>query len=139
MKMNKKTLGWILMILGALVLGTGLVMRFAFRNTAVTFDAAALGLIGLSLSLEYKGEKYRRLLWVFQALAGLVIIANAVSWFVTLPHPSLLVIRLFAIAANLPLAALGLKKTTPVLQDQSSQESPKEDQPSQESQEENEE
>lgn len=110
MNMNKKALSWILMILGALVLGTGLVMRFAYHNAAVTFDAAALGLVGLSLSLEYRGEKYRALLRVFQALAALVIIANAVSWFVALPQPSTIVIRLCAIAVNLPLAALGLKK-----------------------------
>jgi len=108
--MNKKTLSWILMILGVLVLGTGLVMRFALHNSAVSFDAAALCLIGLSLSLEYKGEKYRTLLRVFQALAGLVIIANALSWFVALPHPAAIAIRLAAIAVNLPLAALGLKK-----------------------------
>jgi len=98
------------MITGGLVLGTGLVMRFALKNSAVTFDAAALCLIGLSLSLEYKGEKYRTVLRVFQALAGLVIAANALSWFVALPHPATLVIRLAAIAVNLPLAALGLKR-----------------------------
>ena len=111
--MNKKTLSWILMILGVLVLGTGLVMRFALHNSAVTFDAAALCLIGLSLSLEYKGEKYRVLLRVFQGLACLVIIVNALSWFVALPHPASIVIRLAAIAVNLPLAALGLKKEGP--------------------------
>ena len=110
MNMNKKALSWILMILGVLVLGTGLVMRFAYHNTAVTFDAAALSFVGLSLSLEYKGEKFRALLRVFQALAGLVIIANALSWFVAFPHPASLVIRLAAIAVNLPLAALGLKR-----------------------------
>ena len=108
--MNKKTLSWILMLLGALVLGTGLVMRFAFKNSGVTFDAAALCLIGLSLSLEYRGEKYRTVLRVFQGLAGLLMAANALSWFVALPHPASLAIRLAAIAVNLPLAALGLKK-----------------------------
>ena len=108
--MNKKTLSWILMLLGVLVLVTGLVVRFALHNSAVTFDAAALCLIGLSLSLDYNGEKYRTVLRVFQALAGLVFAANALSWFVALPHPTTLVIRLMAIAVNLPLAALGLKK-----------------------------
>ena len=97
------------MILGLAVLLTGLVLRFAFQNEG-TLDAAALSLIGLSLSLEYKGEKYRIALRVFQALAGLVIIANAVSWFVALPYPAMLAIRLAAIGVNLPLAALGLKK-----------------------------
>jgi hypothetical protein len=108
--MNKKTLSWILMLLGVLVLGTGLVMRFALHNSAVTFDAAALCLIGLSLSLEYKGEKYRVLLRVFQGLAGLVIATNALSWFLDPPSAASVVIRLAAIAANLPLASLGLKR-----------------------------
>jgi len=110
MRMNKKTLSWGLLVLGVAVLGTGLVMRFVLNNSAVTLDAAALCLIGLSLSLEYKGEKYRAWLRVFQVLAGLVIIINAVSWFVVLPHPASIVIRLAAIAVDLPLAALGLKK-----------------------------
>jgi len=109
--MNKKALSWALMILGLAVLAAGLVLRFAFNNGAVSLDAAALSLIGLSLSLEYKGTKYLTVLRVFQVLAGLIIIANAVSWFVpTLPYPAVLVIRLGAIAVNLPLAALGLKK-----------------------------
>jgi len=108
--MNKRTLGWILMILGAIVLGTGLVMRFAFKNSDVTFDAAALCLIGLSLSLEYKGEKYRTPLRVFQGLALAVIAVNTACWFTAFPHPFALAVRIAAIAVNLPLAALGLKK-----------------------------
>ena len=108
--MSKKALSWILMILGVLVLGTGLVMRFAFKHADVTFDAAALSLIGLSLSLEYRGGKYRALLRVCQGLACLVIVANAAGWFVDFPQPASLVIRLAAIAVNLPLAALGLKR-----------------------------
>jgi len=109
--MNKKTLGWILMVLGLAVLVTGLVMRFAFNNGAVTLDAAALCLIGLSLSLEYTGEKFRVALRVFQALAGLLIVANAVSWFGLFPPSAVLAMRIAAIAVNLPLAALGLKKS----------------------------
>ena len=108
--MSKKARSWILMLLGVLVLGTGLVMRFALQNSAVAFDASALCLIGLSLSLEYRGEKYRAALQIFRGLACLVIIANALSWFFPLPHPASLAIRLAAIAVNLPLAALGLKK-----------------------------
>ena len=108
--MNKKALSWILMGLGLAVLATGLVLRFAFNNGAVSLDAAALCLIGLSLSLDYAGEKFRALLRVFQALAALLIIASAVSWFVALPDPATIALRIAAIAVNLPLAALGLKK-----------------------------
>jgi len=108
--MNKKTLSWILVALGILALGTGLVMRYVLHNSAVSFDAAALSLIGLSLSLEYAGGKYRIPLRVCRVLACLVIVINAVSWFVALPHPAPLVVQLAAIAVNLPLAALGLKR-----------------------------
>jgi len=108
--MNKKLLSWIFMILGIAVLATGLVLRFGFNNGAISLDAAALSLIGLSLSLEYKGEKYRVMLRVFQALAGLIIAANAVSWFVAFPNPASIALKLAAVAVNLPLAALGLRK-----------------------------
>ncbi|MCL1952102.1 MAG: hypothetical protein FWF60_04670 [Oscillospiraceae bacterium] len=107
---TRKTLSWILIALGLAVLGAGLVLRFAFHHTDVTFNAAALSLIGLSLSLEYAGEKFRMLLRVCQALAGLVIIANAVSWLVDFPNAATVAMQLAAIAVNLPLAALGLKK-----------------------------
>jgi len=108
--MNKKTLSWILMGLGLAVLATGLVLRYALNNSAVSLDAAALCLIGLSLSLEYNGEKFRIVLRVFQGLAALLIVANAVSWFMAFPHPAVITIRIAAIVVNLPLAALGLKK-----------------------------
>jgi len=108
--MNKKTLSWILMVLGLAVLVTVLISRFAFNNSAVTLDAAALCLIGLSLSMEYTGEKYRVPLRVFQVLAGLLIAANAVSWFAEFPHAVVLSMRIASILVNLPLAALGLKK-----------------------------
>ena len=107
---NKKTLGWILMALGVAVLGTGIVLRFGLHNTAVTFDAAALCLVGLSLSLDYRSEQYQTMLRIFQALSVLLLLANAVSWFVEFPHPVSVAIRLAAVGANLPLAALGLKK-----------------------------
>jgi len=71
---------------------------------------ALLSLVGLLLSLEYKGEKYRVVLRVFQVLAGLVAAASAVSWFVALPRPAEILIMLAAIGANLPLAALGMGK-----------------------------
>ena len=110
-KMNKKTLSWALMILGLAVLVTGLVLRFWLHKTEVSLDAAALCLIGLSLSLEYGGGKFRIALRVFQGLAGLIIVANVATWFVAFPHPAVLAMRISAIAVNLPLAALGLKKS----------------------------
>ena len=108
--MNKKVLSWIFMILGVAVLGTGLVLRFGFNNSAISLDAAALSLIGLSLSLDYRGGKFLIPLRVCQALAGLMIAASAVSWFVPFPQPASIALRLGAVAVNLPLAALGLGK-----------------------------
>lgn len=108
--MTKKHLRWILMGLGIAVLAAWLVLRFALGRTGLMLDAAALSLIGLSLSMECTGEKYRVLLWVFRALSILVIAGNVVTWFVSVPAAGLTAIRLVAIGANLPLAVLGLQK-----------------------------
>jgi len=71
---------------------------------------ALLCLVGLLLSMEYKGAKYRTILWVFRALALAVGIACGVSLFVPFPRPGVIAVQLAAIAVNLPLAALGLMK-----------------------------
>ena len=109
--MNKKTSIWILMAVGAAVLGTGLALRFGLGNSAVSFEAAAICLVGLALALEYKDAQYRKLLLAFQALSILVIIAVVISWFVPLPRPAVVAILLCSIAVNLPLVALGLKRS----------------------------
>jgi len=109
--MNKKTLGLILMALGMAVLATGLVLRFVFKNDAVSLDATALCLIGLSLSLDYTDEKYRTILWVFRGLALAVFAVGMAGCFAAFPQPMKIAIGLAAIVVNLPLAALGLKKS----------------------------
>ena len=110
-RLNKKAASWILMLLGLALLVAWLVIRFAFKSEiAVTLDAAALCLVGLSMSLDYEGRKFRIPLRILQGLALALIAANAVSWLVAFPHPAILAIRLAAIAVNVPLAALGLKK-----------------------------
>jgi len=68
-------------------------------------------MIGLLLSWDYKGEQHRLVLRVFQGLTVAVAITAAVGWFVDYPHWAVLTVSLVAIGVNLPLAALGLKKT----------------------------
>jgi len=71
---------------------------------------ALLCLVGLLLSMEYKGEKYRPLLRVFQCLALAVAAVNAACWFAALSQPFVLAVSIAAIVVNLPLAALGMSK-----------------------------
>ena len=67
--------------------------------------------VGLLLSLEYKGERYRIVLAVFRVLSLLLAIASAVGWLmVAFPSGVVLALGLAAIGVNLPLAAIGLKK-----------------------------
>jgi len=66
--------------------------------------------VGLLLSLEYKGEKYRTVIWVFRGLAMAVLAVGAAGCIVAFPQPMKIAIGLAAIVMNLPLAALGLKK-----------------------------
>ena len=69
-----------------------------------------LCMIGLLLSWDYKGEKMRLVLRVFQGLSAAVAITAAVGWLVDYPQWAVLTVSLVAIGVNLPLAALGLKK-----------------------------
>lgn len=108
--MNKKRWSIVLLVAGLAVMALGLVLRFGLGKQGVTLEAAALSLIGLSLSLEYRGEKYTIPLRICQAAAVLVIAVNAVSWFVLFPHAGILAMRLAALGVNIPLAALGLQK-----------------------------
>ena len=73
------------------------------------YAPALLCLVGLLLSLEYKGER-RALLWVFRALSMAVIAACAVGWFVAMPQKATVVLNIAAIACNLPLAGMGIAK-----------------------------
>ena len=69
-----------------------------------------LCLVGLLLSLEYRGAKYHKLLWVFRGLALAVLAVGVAGCFAEFPQPIKIAIGLAAIAVNLPLAALGLKR-----------------------------
>ncbi|MCL2299410.1 MAG: hypothetical protein FWC27_04610 [Firmicutes bacterium] len=69
-----------------------------------------LCLVGLLLSLEYKAAKYHKLLWVFRGLALAVLAVGVAGCFAEFPQPMKIAVGLAAIAVNLSLAALGLKK-----------------------------
>ena len=79
------------------------------RNLTV-ITPLLLCVVGLLLSLDYKGEQRRIALRVFQGLSAAVAIAAAVGWLVDYPQWAVLGISLVAIGVNLPLAGLGLKK-----------------------------
>jgi len=74
------------------------------------YAPALLCLVGLLLSLEYRGEKHRAPLRVFQALSLLALAASAVGWFVALPAWASYTAGIAAIVVNLPLAGLGMMK-----------------------------
>lgn len=69
-----------------------------------------LCLVGVLLSLEYKGEQYRTLQRVFQGLSLAMAAACALRWFIDFPNAAAVALSLAAILVNLPLAALGLKQ-----------------------------
>ena len=73
------------------------------------FAPIAISLVALLLGMEYKGGR-RGLLRVLQALAVLVILANVVMWVIDVPawYPTALGVA--ALAVNVPLAAMGLKR-----------------------------
>ncbi len=105
----KKKVSWALLGVGVAVLIVGLVLRFAMGKDAL-LDPAALCLIGLALSMEYHGSKFKAVTYIFQALSVLVFLATAASWFAAFPQSAVLVLRIAALAVNIPLAAVGLLK-----------------------------
>jgi len=78
------------------------------RNILIA--AVFLCLVGLALSWEYRGDQWRKLLWVFRGLSMAVALLGLVGFFVSYPHGLELGTCLAAIGVNLPLASLGLKK-----------------------------
>ena len=79
------------------------------RNLTV-ITPVLLCAIGLLLSWDYKHERHRLVLRVFQGLSAAVAVTAAIGWLVGYPQWAVLTISLVAIGVNLPLAALGLKK-----------------------------
>ena len=69
-----------------------------------------LCIVGLLLSFEYKGENYRAMLWVFRGLSVAMAVLAALGWLLDYPGWLSLGVSLAAIAVNLPLGAIGLKK-----------------------------
>ena len=94
----------------AAVLGLGLVLRFALQWENISVTAASLCVVGLALSFDYKGGRYRTPLRVLQCLAALAIAAAAAGWFFPMPHTYDLALNLAALGLNVPLAVLGIKK-----------------------------
>ena len=74
--------------------------------------ALLLCVVGLLLSYQYKGEKYRTVLLVFRILSIFMATVAALSaFFAGRPDWTTIVLGLIAIGVNLPLAAIGLKKS----------------------------
>ena len=96
---------------GAVLIG-GAVLRFALHWENVSFTAAALCIVGIALSLDYKGEKYRVGLRILQALALALIAVNVAGWFFAPPQWYDQTMNLAALAMNVPLAVLGISKKT---------------------------
>ena len=73
--------------------------------------ALLLCAVGLLLSFEYKGEKFRIVLITFRVLSLLLLITSAVGWLIVdFPAGVVLALSLVCVAVNLPLATIGLKK-----------------------------
>ena len=104
----KQSLSIALVATGVLVLIGWLVLMFVFKKEGLPITTAALALVGISISLEYNGEKFRWLVRALQGIAVLLIAITVVVWFVTLPKAALNVLNAAALAINVPLAGFGL-------------------------------
>ncbi|MCL2446380.1 MAG: hypothetical protein FWD06_06400 [Oscillospiraceae bacterium] len=75
-----------------------------------------ISVVALLLSWEYKGERYRTLLWIARGISIAVAIAAAVGMMVGYPPGDedvdgvMIALGVVAIGVNLPLATIGLKK-----------------------------
>ena len=93
---------------------TGVVLQLIHRDGSYPTPPIALSMVGLVLSTEYKGEKWRALVRVLQALALLIIAATPVGWFAPVSpggHEIYYIILNFAaILVNIPMAVIGFRK-----------------------------
>jgi len=107
--LNKKALRIALFAAFLLLAIAGAVLQYVLRLTYF-MTPILLSLVGLLISLEYDGEKWRTILRVMQTLAVLVILVTPLCWFAFTPHALHTVVNVAAIACNLPLAFIGLQK-----------------------------
>ena len=106
----KKPYRIVFAVLTAAVLGLGLYLRFGLRWEGVSLNAAALCIVALALSLDYKGTKFRAPVRALQAVAALLMAASVAGWFLAVPHGYDLALNLAAIGVNVPLAVIGIRK-----------------------------
>ena len=106
--MSKKTLRIALFVIGLVLAVAGVIMQFVLR-IRYPMTPILLSIVGLLISLEYDGEKWRTPTRVLQAFAVLVILATPLCWFAFAPHWLITVVNVAAIACNLPLAFIGLQ------------------------------
>ncbi|MDR0531930.1 MAG: hypothetical protein LBG83_07700 [Oscillospiraceae bacterium] len=114
MKSNRIIRIAILCAAAALILGS-FALSLIWKQRQFPVAAAALSLVGIAISLEHHGKKWRAPLAVLRGLAVLVILATPLGWplpalsFVPAVYPT--VLQVLAIAVNVPLAAIGFQKS----------------------------
>jgi hypothetical protein len=109
---QRKTISLILVVLGLIAIAVGYLVRWK-TGSAVSLSAAALGIVGIAISMEYQNKKLKGLLWALRVADILIIIANPLCWIwpaaLTLPK----VVQIAAIVVNVPLAILGFQRAKP--------------------------
>jgi len=109
--MNKKAFRIVFAIACAALVATGVVLQFTRRGSSYPTPPIALSMVGLFISLEYNGEKWRGLVRVLQAIAVLIIVATPIGWFVPVDHTIFYaILNIGAIACNVPLAFIGFQR-----------------------------
>jgi len=113
--MNKRAFRIAFAVCCAALVTTGVVLQFTTRGSYPTAPIA-LSMVGLFISMEYKGEKWRSLVRVLQTLAVLIIIATPIGWlmsyFMASFHHQIYytALNIIAMACNIPMAFIGFQR-----------------------------
>jgi len=112
--MNKKVFRIVFAIACAALVVTGVVLQFTRRGGSYPTPPIALSMVGLFISMEYKGEKRRALVRALQALAVLIILATPIGWFAPINPEGrsiyYIVLNIGAIICNVPMAFIGFQR-----------------------------
>jgi len=112
--MNKRAFRIAFAIACAALVTTGVVLQFSRRDGSYPTPPIALSMVGLFISMEYKGEKWRSIVRVLQTLAVLIIIATPIGWFVLVDQDGhsiyYTILNIGAIACNVPMAFIGFQR-----------------------------
>jgi len=114
--MNKKVFRIAFAVLCAALVTIGVVLQFTRRGSSYPTPPIALSMVGLFISMEYKGEKWRGLVRVLQALAVLIILATPIGWFAPINPDGhdiyYTILNIAAIVCNVPMAFIGFQRNT---------------------------